>query len=235
MSAAQPVVVKRLVCLANSRKLQGRCVAGRELIEGNPGGWIRPVSNREHEEVSSRERLYQDRSEPCLLDIVDIPLLEPRPKLHQRENWLLDPGWCWMKRGTFPHSSLGLLAEAPGPLWINGHSTYNGLNDYVPVENIGNIHGSLKLIAIPGLRLHVYKPGEAFGDMRRRVQADFSFDGVDYSIWVTDSVIELAYLAQADGVYELNASYLTISLAEPHRDGRCYKVVAAIIGATHDD
>lgn len=234
MSVEQPVVVKRLVCLANSRKLQGRCVAGRELIERNPGGWIRPVSNREHEEVSRRERLYQDRSEPSLLDIVDIPFLEPRPKFHQRENWLLDSRWYWTKQGTFPHSSLGLLAESPGLLWINGHSTYNGLNDYVPVEDIKGIHDSLKLIAVPSLQLHVYKPGEAFGDMRRRVQADFSFNSADYSIWVTDSVIEPAYLAQADGVYKLNTSYLTISLAEPHRDGRCYKVVAAIIGTAHD-
>ena len=32
--------VKRIVCLANSRKLTGRCVAGKELLEGNRlGGW----------------------------------------------------------------------------------------------------------------------------------------------------------------------------------------------------
>lgn len=234
MNAAQaphPIVIKRLVCLANSRKLQGRCVAGRELLERNPGGWIRPVSARESEEVSPRERQYQDGSEPRLLDIVDVPLLEPRPKSHQQENWLLDPGWYWTRGGTFPHGSLSLLTMAPGPLWINGHRTYNGLNDYVPVEDTGGIYDSLKLIAVQSLQLHVYIPGEAFGDMRRRVQADFSFSGVDYSLWVTDSVIEPEYLAQASGVYNLNASYLTISLGEPHRDGRCYKLVAAIIGS----
>jgi len=44
--------VKRLVCLANSRKLSGRCVAGRELSGGRPIGWVRPVSARENEEVS---------------------------------------------------------------------------------------------------------------------------------------------------------------------------------------
>jgi len=44
--------VKRIVCLANSRKLQGRCIAGREIVQGKPGAWIRPVSAREHEEVS---------------------------------------------------------------------------------------------------------------------------------------------------------------------------------------
>jgi len=64
---------------------------------------------------------------------------------------------------------------------------------------------------------------------RRRVQAEFSFSGVRYSLWVTDPVIEDTYLAQADGVYNLDASYLTVSLSGPYL-GRCYKLVAAIIG-----
>lgn len=29
-------MIKRLVCLANSRKLHGRCIAGRELLEETP-------------------------------------------------------------------------------------------------------------------------------------------------------------------------------------------------------
>jgi len=36
--------VKRIVCLANSRKPNGRCVAGVELSGGRPVAWIRPVS-----------------------------------------------------------------------------------------------------------------------------------------------------------------------------------------------
>ena len=43
--------VKRIVCLANSRKMHGRCVAGREWRDGLAGQWIRPVSNREQQEV----------------------------------------------------------------------------------------------------------------------------------------------------------------------------------------
>lgn len=54
-------MIKRLVCLANSRKSGGRCIAGRELLAGNVGEWIRPVSGREHEEVSARERKYEGR------------------------------------------------------------------------------------------------------------------------------------------------------------------------------
>ncbi len=83
--------VKRIVCLANSRKLNGRCVAGVELSGGERVGWIRPVSAREHGEVSEYERQYEDGSDPRVLDIMDVPLLETLPKGCQQENWLLDP------------------------------------------------------------------------------------------------------------------------------------------------
>ena len=80
--------VKRIVCLANSRKLHGRCLAGREWIDGHPGRWIRPVSAREHQEVSEYERQYEDGSDPRVLDIMDVPLLEPSPgpARYQSEN-----------------------------------------------------------------------------------------------------------------------------------------------------
>ncbi len=48
--------VKQVVCLANSRKLNGRCIAGKELVQGKATDWIRPVSTREHEEVSEYEQ-----------------------------------------------------------------------------------------------------------------------------------------------------------------------------------
>lgn len=73
-------VVKRIVCLANSRKMQGRCVAGRELHGDIAGPWIRPISDRPTEEVSEWERQYQDGSDPRVLDVIDVPLIEARPK-----------------------------------------------------------------------------------------------------------------------------------------------------------
>ena len=51
--------VKRIVCLANSRMLSGRCIAGRELrAGGRPGPWVRPVSGREDEGVTEAEYRY---------------------------------------------------------------------------------------------------------------------------------------------------------------------------------
>lgn len=223
--------VKRIVCLANSRKLHGRCVAGRELINDKPAGWVRPVSARPQEEVSEYERQYEDGSDPRVRDVIDVPLLEPRPKDHQQENWLLDPKYYWVKVRRAKWRDLLQLEEPEGPLWINGHSTFNGLNDIVPIAEAMSLQNSLRLIRVESLRLSVFAPGEAFGNSKRRVQATFHHDGVRYKFWVTDPLYERQYLAQPNGEYDLGESFLTISLSEPHKDHNndCYKLVAAVI------
>lgn len=47
----------RIVCLANSFKLQGRCLAGILLDHNNipvePNMWFRPISNKEHGEIDT--------------------------------------------------------------------------------------------------------------------------------------------------------------------------------------
>ena len=75
----RPNAIKRILCLANSRKISGRCVAGREIVNGQPGVWLRPVSDRQHQEISWDERHYEDANDPQVLDIVSLPLIEPRP------------------------------------------------------------------------------------------------------------------------------------------------------------
>ena len=127
-------VTKTIVCLANSRKLSGRCLAGKEFSDAAVGQWIRPVSARPTEEVSERERAYKDGSDPRVMDIVDIPLIQPKPKTFQSENWLLDPQGYWVRRGVLAYAQLATAADAPSSLWINGFKTYHGVNDRVPEE-----------------------------------------------------------------------------------------------------
>jgi hypothetical protein len=219
---------KRIVCLANSRKLQGRCVAGYEVVHGTPTGWVRPVSDRPHEEVSEYERQYEDGSDPRVLDLVDVPLQEPRPRGYQQENWLLDPERYWIRVGHVRWDALARLAERGGDLWLNGYRTFHGENDKIPLESAARIRSSLKLIHVDGLALKVFKPSETFGNPKRKVQARFRFAGNGYALSVTDPIIERAYLAQEDGKHDLGESYLTISLGEAFNDC-CYKLVAAVI------
>jgi len=90
------------------------------------------------------------------------------------------------------------------------------------------LRSSLRMIHVATMQFSVFKPGEAFGNPKRRVQARFRLAGHSYSLWVTDPLIERAYLSREDGDYQLGDSYLTISLGEAH-EGRCYKLVAAVI------
>ncbi len=219
---------KRIVCLANSRKLHGRCIAGREIVANRPTDWIRPVSGRENQEVSEYERQYQDGSDPVLLDVLDIPLLEHRPKDYQRENWLLDPEFYWEKVDRLSWENLEPFSESGEDLWQNGFHTSNGINDQIPLIQAMKETSSLKLIRVDEVRLHIFAPGQAFGNSKRRVQAGFRFGDNDYALWVTDPDIERRYLAREDGYYDLDECYLTISLGEPFREN-CHKLVAAVM------
>ena len=220
--------IKRLICLANSRKVAGRCVAGIELVGTTRAGWVRPVSAREHEEVSEYERQYHDGGDPRVLDIIDVPLLRALPKSYQQENWLLDPDNYWVKVGQFDVAELVTIAAKDGPLWVNGHRTYNGLHDSIPEQDAKALRSSLTLIAVDDLSLRVFAPGSAFGDPKRRVQGDFTFARERYRLWVTDPIIERKYKAMEDGTYYVGVCYLTISIGEPHK-GVCYKLIAAVI------
>ena len=225
---------KEIVCLANSRKLSGRCIAGREWSETDgAGAWVRPVSERDGQEVSEYERQYEDGGDPRLLDVIDVPVLRACPENWQTENWqtenwLLDPEYYWRRSGKYSRFDLVALADPVKPLWIDGHSTYNGRNDKVPLVLTSSISDSLRLIRVERLELAVFSPGEAFGNAKRRVQGRFEFSGQEYALWVTDPACEKEHLAKLDGTYAIGESYLTISLGEQYQ-GACYKLIAAVI------
>ena len=221
---------RRIVCLANSRKLSGRCVAGREIEGGTAGSWIRPVSSRPDEEVSEYERQYKDGSDPRVLDVIDVPLLKPRPRGYHSENWLLDPEYYWSRVRRLEATELADYLDPVGPLWIDGASTYHGANDKILIEDAETLDSSLVLIRVLALQLRVFVPGAAFGEHKRHVQARFDHAGVTYRLRVTDPEVERRFLAEPDGDYRLGSSYLTISISEPFQ-GHVYKLVAAIIEA----
>lgn len=222
-------VTKRIVCLANSRKPpSGRCIAGREWDGKAGSSWVRPVSARPTEEVSEPERQYEDGSDPRVLDVIDIPLLHPKPHACQTENWLLDPDQHWRRVGRVGWMELSAMAERPLTLWINGQGTYSGLNDRINEAQADALDRSLVLIVVPQVDLIVRAPGARFGNLKRRVQGEFSYGGMSYRLWVTDPIVEREFLAKADGTYPVGASALCVSLGEPH-EGFRYKLVAALL------
>lgn len=209
--------------------MSGRCLAGKEVIQEHLGPWIRPVSDREHEEISEEERRYEDGNYAGLLDIVTIPMIEPRPKSYQSENHLIDPNFYWMRvsQATW-NQVITATDDVSGPLWVNGYSSFNGHNDQVPEAIATTLNNSLFLINPSGLKIAVARETSNYAPTKRRVRADFSLNGQHYILAVTDPYMERHFLSGSDGVFPLNMSRLCISLGEMFQ-GFTYKLVAAII------
>lgn len=223
-------VTKLVVCLANGRKHNGRCVAGIEILARRPADWVRPVSDRPGAEVSEYERQYPDGSDPRVLDVLEIPLRAYSPDGYQSENWLLDPERYWVPKGRVGWEQLADFEDEASPLWPDeAPSTYHGANDRVRAVEADQFSDSLRLIRVADLTIRVFAPSAAFNNPKRRVQGGFTYLGTTYRVWVTDPVIERQYLAQPDGTYDIGRCYVTMSLGERADDGYCYKLIAAVI------
>lgn len=220
---------KRIVCLANSKRPGGRCVAGKEVLRSGYGDWIRPVSARPSAEIRLEERQYENGGEPEILDIIDVPMIAAVPRVHQTENHMIDAEFYWTKKGELTWANLDGLVDAPPALWGNGDSTYHGKNDRMTQTAACEYRNSLWLIKPEDVVIRVLTPGAAFGNPKRRVRAQFTYQGVQYDLMVTDLAAEKAFLARPNGEYSLENVPFCISLAEAHTDGYCYKLVATII------
>ncbi len=214
-----------IICLANSRKLSGHCVAGRTWSSSGAGEWIRPVSNRPKEELSAEERCYQDGAEPAVLDVMDVALLERRPHGHQHENWVVDPLVAWRKLGSLrtDRKVLDPILSPIQSLWSDHQKRSDEKNDRVSEEEARNLGDSLRFIAVDRAAL---KYEDRQGPLKPRLV--FNYSGDDYNLSVTDP----KYAVPSSGVVpesmELGYSYLTVSLGELWH-GDCYKLVASIL------
>ncbi len=215
-----------IVCLANSRKISGRCIAGK-IVRSNQ--WVRPVSSRDTEEISEYERRYENGQMPRLLDIIRIPVKEHRPKLFQTENYLIHDDYYWEKIGRFD-GSLHDLLDYPCDLWGTACSSYQGLNDRFSEQQCNNYSESLYLIKPESLKIIVRTEGQEFGNSRRKVRARFTYNHQSYLWPVTDPDVERQYLSGNNGEFILEATkhYLCVSVGLPYQ-GYCYKFVASII------
>ena len=215
-----------IVCLANSRKISGRCIVGKIILEHK---WMRPVSNRDSEEISEEERRYENGQMPKLLDIISIPVKKHKPQLFQNENYLIDDDYHWEKRGEFS-SSLDNLLDAPNDLWGTQSSSYQGQYDRISENMSVNYEESLYLIKPQSLKIIVRIEGQEFDNAKRKVRAEFQYNETTYIFPVTDPVIEKKYLSGENGEFALHIEnvYLCVSVGLPHK-GYCYKFLASII------
>lgn len=230
MSSDVPNKIETIVCLANSRKSSGRCVAGKRTGDNS---WVRPISNRAGNEISEFERRYSDGTRAQLLDIIEIPCIEQRPDRHQRENVLIDERYSWKKIGRVSWDDVLELVDQDADLWANGFHAYYNWNNRVPDGRIDVDGGSLRLIELDEIVLHAGPKAPEFGNLKRIVRASFNYRGEHYKLDVTDPKFERACLEKGAGEYRISSVVACISLSELHtnKNGEtfAYKLVASII------
>lgn len=229
---AEPSYNSHIVCLANSRKMSGRCIAGK-LVDGpNRGNWIRPVSSRPSGELSEHDRRYKNGEYPALRDIISIPMKSPSAHAYQTENHLIHDGYYWAKSGEASWADLlPLVDQVNGPLWENCSSSTSGVNDRVHEARATNVvkafGGSLYFIRVPNLRISVSVEGAAFNNAKRKVRGEFNYYDHFYRVAITDTRIESKYLANGEGEFDVGEALLCMSLGDAY-NGYAYKLIAAV-------
>jgi hypothetical protein len=165
------------------------------------------------------------------LDIIEIPMIEPRPHGFQSENHLIDAGYYWRRQRAATWLEVRSAVDSGNrALWDNSSSSYNGLHDRVAEAVFGTIGSSLKLIDVTDLSIQVSVEGAEFGNGKRKVRGRFTYSGVEYLLSVTDPILERRYLQGANGIFPIGNAILCISLGEPYQ-GHTYKLIAAVMTA----
>jgi len=223
-----------IICLANSRKMQGWCVAG---LKTDGTGWIRPVAAGGGDgTLHTADCRLPDGSEPQLLDVIQIGCAEAKPQPHQPENQRLSrTPWRFVSRPapnavpeTVRSLLLGSLVKGPLLLGNFGDKRDYGVLCRTPAAS------SLALVAPQNLHWCI----QAGWRGNRQTKAVFNLTHTPYSLSVTDPVWAQRLAHLPNGLYPREAASVgtseqilfTISLSEPLEwNNHCYKLVAGVI------
>lgn len=215
---------KYFICLANSYKRGGRCVAGVEIIIDPDGQWsvrrdavgkpiwIRPIDRHtEYGEIPEGDAHFLP-----LLSVVKITDVVPCPQHAHSEDVYFASMYAIGK--VLPHSDVikQLIDSIHDVLFYDSEFSIS-----IDTYNQGDY--SLMLIHPGHFSFHL-DPTKA----RAKYFMTFSYNGVSYDFSVTDPYF-YAYINQhPDALEYLSDVYLVLSLGLEY-EGRHHKLVAAVI------
>lgn len=217
---------KIILCLACSTKPHGRCVAGKELVEGRGAGWIRPVTPGAHSAITNAQRRYANQYSAVALDVVEIQLDQPQLTGFQAENHLIQVPSQWRFVRKHSVDNLAAFIDTPATLWTNTCPNPNsGINNRVSGDLLADRRiPSLYLIAVNRLTVLV-----AEVDGERSYRGTFTYKEVIYKLKITDPKFHESFARQLVGEHEVVIRHLTISLGEVFEvDNYAYKLIAAV-------
>ncbi len=217
---------KFFVCLANSAREGGRCIAGKEIILNQDKKefaslttWFRPLG-KDSSALSSRYvSIKIGQIVQCIVD-------EAKPDNVQPENCIVKEDTGLSELGTITTSNLADFLEYPTTLWETGYSSSLGENDKVPLVNLIQNAQSLYFVEIGPHT--IYKKQNTYEGAKPRLKIEFSYNDITYCLTLTANTPYWNVLGMDESKEINQGAYITISLAQPFY-GNCYKLVAGYV------
>ncbi|MDJ0659103.1 MAG: hypothetical protein QNJ42_06385 [Crocosphaera sp.] len=216
-----------IICLANSLKLQERCIAG---IIPKTGSWVRPICSQYPDDgrIPTSVRLINNQ-EPSLLDVIDIPLKETGNDFgFESENLTIASG-KWEKIKSIPATDL--LKYCPDTDFILHNSSKYVTVSYLqslPIEQ----RQTLQLVYASKLLIKE-QPGSMLTATIWKGSIITRNGQKSKDVNITDPVFNQRLQT---GYRPKNPCLVTVSLSMPYRpknwkkDGiPCWKLIAGVI------
>lgn len=210
--------MSRLICLANSRKHNDRCIAG---IDVSTGKWVRPVTTLDDGRIPVNMSLI-DGEHIQLLDIVDIPLSNTGHGYECENRLILEGAWRRIGRvrieEIIPYCESAILHSHRSD-WLNA----------IPYSYISSLpenqRRTLQIVKVNGFRTWRNNYGKWKGAIP--LQGDQR---------LVSNVTDPEICAKLDNGYTLSAKCLVVlSLGQPWKKPSsgdellCYRLVAGVV------
>lgn len=211
----------RFVCLGNSFKEGGRCIAGillddnnNPIIENRKPKWIRPICKTPHGEVPNSIAVPFH-----LLDILEISIITLHPDLYQSENVYFDETTI-KKIGVFEKNKLNNICEDRKYIF---KTRYPSLSE----EAIQELDYSLMLVKPDSFEVVERVYDERTNPQQRMI---FSYNGFAYDFSITDPVFLRQFQANPEFIEGIHNVILSLSVGVKYpANNRYYKLVAGVI------
>ena len=214
----------RFVCLANSIKEGGRCLAGIQLnnnnepiIEINGPKWIRPICKTQHGQIYTHWV-----SRITLLDIVEIELTGfPVKTSYQPENVFFKDDDLKIV-GRFDRDNLSNLCD-------NHYYIFSNWAKALSVHEATLLNHSLILINVS--KFQVLENKDIESPDKKKIRLQFTHNETQYDFPVTDPVFLNLYRNNPGILNVVKSLYLCVSIGINFNSWH-YKLVAGIIPAS---
>lgn len=218
---------KQFVCLAKSKKYNGRCVAGILVsrkksdnslqIERDESGnplWIRPISPSLYGSIDEKVGKQLE-----LLTIYEIDRVVPCPDDYQSENSNYQhPHYQFVTKINKNKNNLDACCDQQ-----KDDTLFGNRGRVISENSIQDVTRSIRLIKVENCSVYV-KEREDKADQYR---ITFRYKDYVYDLPLTDLDFIDAYKANAAICDDCELSYLTLSIGRKY-EGWYYKLVAAV-------